>query len=96
MKPIEARRKSSVGHHYVTLQSMMRYEIEQGIVGDKGHLPSGTRQFLRLHRALEFILEFMRRLSHSDEHAKTAQIAYEVSHIDQIKSDRIDINLCRS
>ncbi|KAK7094118.1 ceramide-1-phosphate transfer protein-like [Littorina saxatilis] len=78
MKPIEARRKSSIGGHYVTLQSMMQYEMQQGIVGDKGRHPSGTRQFLRLHRALEFILEFMRQLRHSDDHAKTSHIASEV------------------
>ncbi|KAL8584119.1 hypothetical protein ACOMHN_011734 [Nucella lapillus] len=79
MKPIEARRRSSaIGHHYVTLQSMMLYEVTQGIEGHKGHFPSGTRQFLRLHRALEFILEFMRRLRHGDEQAKTARIASEV------------------
>lgn len=79
MKPIEARRRSSsIGHHYVTLQSMMHYEVTQGIERHKGHLPSGTRQFLRLHRALEFILEFMRQLRRGDEHAKTAHIASEV------------------
>ena len=79
MKPIETRRNASIGQHYATLQSMMRYEVTEGIVRDKGRLPSGTRQFLRLHRALEFILGFMRNVRHSDEHAKTAQIASEVS-----------------
>ena len=79
MKPIESRRKSSaVAHHYVTLQSMMQYEVDKGIARVKGHSPSGTRQFLRLHHALEFILEFMRRLRHSEECAKTAHIASEV------------------
>ncbi|XP_076451848.1 ceramide-1-phosphate transfer protein-like [Babylonia areolata] len=79
MTPIETRRLyPTIGHHYVTLQSMLAYEVGQGIQGHRGRLPAGTRQFLRLHRALEFILEFMRQLRHSDEHAKTSHIASEV------------------
>lgn len=79
MKPIESKRKSSAaGENYATLQAMVRYEVEQGVVFHRGKHPSGTRQFLRLHHALEFILEFMRQLRHSDEDAKTSHVASEV------------------
>ena len=58
------------------------------LIHSKGKLASGTRQLLRLHYALEFILEFMRQLRHSDEHAKTSHLASEVSQ----KSDQHDNN----
>ncbi|KAK7473305.1 hypothetical protein BaRGS_00035437 [Batillaria attramentaria] len=80
MKAIEIRRKSPHGSHYVTLQSMMQYERAEGIVRVKGRVPSGTRQFLRLHRALEFILEFMRQIHQRDDDEKTSHIASQVYH----------------
>lgn len=78
MKALEVRRRSAQASHYVTLQSMMQFEMSEGIVEAKGRHPSGTRQFLRLHRALEFILEFMRQLHLSDDNAKASHIASEV------------------
>ncbi|XP_025084092.1 ceramide-1-phosphate transfer protein-like isoform X2 [Pomacea canaliculata] len=78
MKAIEARKAADMESHYITLQSMMQYEIREGMVRARGQHASGTRQFLRLHYALEFILEFMRQLRCSDEHARTSHIASEV------------------
>merc|ERR1711976_321694 len=43
-----------------------------------GHMPSGSRTLLRLQWALEFILQFMQRVSLSEDEAKLSHIASEV------------------
>nr|XP_037269102.1 ceramide-1-phosphate transfer protein-like [Rhipicephalus microplus] len=48
------RKSDDVGDNYETLNSMIEYEKEEGIIADEKK-PSGSRTLLRLHRALEFI-----------------------------------------
>lgn len=54
---------------------MLEYEVSQGITAVKGSLPSASRTLLRLHRALDFIALFFKRLSESHESDKVASIA---------------------
>ena len=78
IKTIETRRKGPGGHHYNNVRSMLQYEANKDISKVKGHLHSGSRMFLRLHWAFEFILEFMSRISNSSDNDKTSVIAAEV------------------
>ncbi|XP_052820483.1 ceramide-1-phosphate transfer protein-like [Mya arenaria] len=66
--------------HCTTVKTMVCYEQEHSITFKKGYKPSGSRTLLRLHWALEFILEFMKKLSTSSDHDKTSLIASEVYH----------------
>ena len=61
-------REAEDGPHYISVQSMVNYEVSKGItaVKLKGQLPSGCRTLLRLHRAMEFIIELFRKLSNMD------------------------------
>ncbi len=65
---------------YTTVQSMMSYEVEKHIANSGKGSPSGSRTLLRLHRALEFVLKFMKKLGESEENMKTSVIASDVYH----------------
>ncbi|XP_050732752.1 ceramide-1-phosphate transfer protein-like isoform X2 [Eriocheir sinensis] len=59
---LREHRQSAEGEHYETVSSLLRYEQSQahgGVPGDRGGRPSGARTLLRLHRALEFVMEFL-------------------------------------
>merc|ERR1712215_435966 len=49
--------------HYQTIKSMIDYEVKNDLIKTKKRDdPSGSRTLLRLHRALEFILGWFRKL----------------------------------
>ena len=75
---LNEHRTSSSASQYHTILGMLSYEQEQGLVHAKTTPPSGARTLLRLHRALEFILEFMNQLATTNDSAKTAEIAGDV------------------
>ncbi|XP_056113854.1 ceramide-1-phosphate transfer protein [Rhinichthys klamathensis goyatoka] len=63
------------GSHYVTIQSMVKYELENELVDltKRGsHPESGCRTLLRLHRALRWLELFLERLRTSAEDGKTS------------------------
>ncbi|XP_020507006.1 ceramide-1-phosphate transfer protein [Labrus bergylta] len=63
------------GSQYVTIQSMMKYELDSGLVDltKRGNHPeSGCRTLLRLHRALRWLELFLERLRTSSEDGKTS------------------------
>ncbi|XP_051518821.1 ceramide-1-phosphate transfer protein [Myxocyprinus asiaticus] len=63
------------GSHYVTVQSMVKYELENDLVDltKRGNHPeSGCRTLLRLHRALRWLELFLDRLRTSTEESKTS------------------------
>ncbi|XP_051915529.1 ceramide-1-phosphate transfer protein isoform X1 [Hippocampus zosterae] len=67
--------KEDTHSHYMTVQSMVRYELDNGLVDiDKrgSHPESGTRTLLRLHRALRWLELFLERLRISSEDSKTS------------------------
>uniref|UniRef100_A0A8C2D272 Ceramide-1-phosphate transfer protein n=1 Tax=Cyprinus carpio TaxID=7962 RepID=A0A8C2D272_CYPCA len=63
------------GSYYVTIQSMVKYELENELVDltKRGsHPESGCRTLLRLHRALRWLELFLERLRTSTEDGKTS------------------------
>uniref|UniRef100_A0A5S6QXP8 GLTP domain-containing protein n=1 Tax=Trichuris muris TaxID=70415 RepID=A0A5S6QXP8_TRIMR len=67
---------SEVGCHYVSVQSMLQYEVGAGLVRT---YYSGCTTLLRLHRALQFVASFIEaiRMSDSDQIAPLARKAYD-------------------
>ena len=78
IKSVERHVHSKRGRHYHNLQSMIEFEESSGTTHQKWTHPSGCRMVLRLHHALEFILEFMERIRVTDEHEKMSVLAWEV------------------
>ncbi|XP_061197722.1 ceramide-1-phosphate transfer protein-like [Saccostrea echinata] len=74
---LESHMNSPNGQHYNTIQSMIEFEVTNKITKVKHKLPSGSRSLLRLHRGLEFILEFMKRLGQSSDDDRSSLIAAE-------------------
>lgn len=63
------------GSHYATIQSMVKYELDNDLVDltKRGNHPeSGSRTLLRLHRALRWLELFLERLRTSSEDSKTS------------------------
>ncbi|XP_029974917.1 ceramide-1-phosphate transfer protein-like [Salarias fasciatus] len=68
------------GSQYSTLQSMVKYELDNGLVDltKRGpHPDSGCRTLLRLHRALRWLELFLERLRVSTEDSKTSALCAE-------------------
>ncbi|XP_061590682.1 ceramide-1-phosphate transfer protein [Cololabis saira] len=68
------------GSHYVTVQSMVTYELQNELVDltKRGsHPESGCRTLLRLHRALRWLELFLERLRTSTEDDKTSVMCAE-------------------
>ncbi|KFV79526.1 Ceramide-1-phosphate transfer protein, partial [Struthio camelus australis] len=62
---------------YLTLQSMVQYEVANGLVDTQkrsGHPDSGCRTVLRLHRALRWLQLFLEGLRTGQEDSKTSVI----------------------
>ncbi|XP_018795821.1 PREDICTED: ceramide-1-phosphate transfer protein [Bactrocera latifrons] len=66
----EYRRKESTGERFLTIKTMITYEKGEELLKDHSYV-SGSRTLLRLHRGLEFIYEFLKRLSELNECDKT-------------------------
>lgn len=72
--------KGESGSEYVTVQSMVKYELNNQLVDvdKKGIYPeSGCRTLLRLHRALRWLELFLDRLRTSSENDKTSVMCRE-------------------
>ncbi|XP_068606873.1 ceramide-1-phosphate transfer protein [Brachionichthys hirsutus] len=68
------------GCRYVTVQSMVAYELDGGLVdltGRGSHPESGCRTLLRLHRALRWLELFLERLRTSGEDSRTSVMCAE-------------------
>ncbi|XP_069567069.1 ceramide-1-phosphate transfer protein [Brachyistius frenatus] len=68
------------GSQYVTVQSMVKYELDSELVDltkRGGHPESGCRTLLRLHRALRWLELFLERLRTSGEDCKTSAMCAE-------------------
>ncbi|XP_030277657.1 ceramide-1-phosphate transfer protein [Sparus aurata] len=68
------------GSQYVTVQSMVKYELDNELVDltKRGiHPESGCRTLLRLHRALRWLELFLERLRTSNEDGKTSVMCSE-------------------
>lgn len=74
--------KGADGSHYATVQSMVKYELDNQLVDFKSnkkasHPESGCRTLLRLHRALRWLELFLDRLRTSSEDDKTSIMCAE-------------------
>lgn len=68
------------GSQYATIQSMVKYELENDLVDltKRGNHPeSGCRTLLRLHRALRWLELFLERLRTSSDDGKTSVMCAE-------------------
>ncbi|KAG7472077.1 hypothetical protein MATL_G00104750 [Megalops atlanticus] len=73
-------RNGENGVQYITVQSMVKYELDNGLVDitKRGSYPeSGCRTLLRLHRALRWLELFLERLRTSAEDSKTSVMCSE-------------------
>ncbi|KAH3817294.1 ceramide-1-phosphate transfer protein-like [Dreissena polymorpha] len=69
-------RKSNIGDHYKTIQMMIQYEVDNKLTNCKKKA-SGARTLLRLHRALQFVVDLLQTLKDSDEHDKMSKLTSE-------------------
>ncbi|XP_051281595.1 ceramide-1-phosphate transfer protein [Dicentrarchus labrax] len=80
LKILVAYLEGENGSQYVTIQSMLKYELDNGLVDltKKASNPeSGCRTLLRLHRALRWLELFLERLRTSSEDSKTSVMCAE-------------------
>ena len=70
-------RQSNTGPHYITADSMVDFEITNGLTEITGNPPSGSRTLLRLHRALEFTVKFLRGVRSLKTEEKLSGVATE-------------------
>lgn len=70
IKIMEKHREGDDAVHYDSFKKMMTYEKETKLC-DKNGFVSGSRTMLRLHRGLDFIRLFLKRLSEADEDMNT-------------------------
>ncbi|KAH3715938.1 hypothetical protein DPMN_058654 [Dreissena polymorpha] len=64
--------------NYTSVKQMAAFEINNADLSSKSKSFVGCRALLRLHWALEFIVEFMNKLKDASDHDKTSVIASEV------------------
>lgn len=76
MKVMEKHRESEQSLYYESFKKMMKYEKETSLY-EKNDFVSGSRTMLRLHRGLDFIRLFLRRVSEADEKSNTSSISQE-------------------
>merc|ERR1719273_276981 len=81
MEILRGHRKGADGIKYETVQSMLTHEVETSMIKPKARDSStGTRNLLRLHRALEYInafLEGVPDLAANDKCCSMSQEAYK-------------------
>jgi hypothetical protein len=54
------RHNEEFGKHYVTIESMTSFEVDENLIKAKAKdCGTGSRNLLRLHRALEYIIAFL-------------------------------------
>uniref|UniRef100_A0A182WKL4 Glycolipid transfer protein domain-containing protein n=1 Tax=Anopheles minimus TaxID=112268 RepID=A0A182WKL4_9DIPT len=75
---LEKLRGKENADSFLTIRTMMEYEQESNLLNKKDYV-SGSRTLLRLHRGLDFIQEFLKRLGELEGDGKTngvCQAAY--------------------
>lgn len=81
METVRGHRKSEQAAKYESIQTMLEFEIETNMIKPKAKdTNTGTRNLLRLHRALEYISTFLQAVPDLDANDKcvtTSQEAYK-------------------
>ncbi|XP_058067340.1 ceramide-1-phosphate transfer protein [Anopheles bellator] len=67
---LEKLRAKENSDSFVTIRTMMEYERDSNLLNKKDYV-SGSRTLLRLHRGLDFIQEFLKRVSELEGDVKT-------------------------
>lgn len=62
--------------HFTTVRTMIQYEMSNDLLAKQSYV-SGSRTLLRLHRGLDFIRLFLKRLSEMKEDDNTSQACKE-------------------
>ncbi|XP_059059653.1 ceramide-1-phosphate transfer protein isoform X2 [Achroia grisella] len=70
IKVMEKHKEGENAIQYESFKKMMKYEKETGL-HEKSGFVSGSRTMLRLHRGLDFIRLFLKRLSESNDTVST-------------------------
>lgn len=73
---LRAYRESDVGEKFLTIQSMVKYEVDNNLTIQKKKA-SGCRTLLRLHRALEFISALLAKIRNTNNSCKFSSEAKE-------------------
>ncbi|XP_043359657.1 glycolipid transfer protein domain-containing protein 2 isoform X3 [Dermochelys coriacea] len=86
MEILQGHRAGPHAPHYRTLQAMVAFELQRGLVGLRvlppDWPPSGCRTLLRLHRALKWLELFLGKLSHSgpeEDPSQLCAVAYQAA-----------------
>ncbi|XP_067412364.1 glycolipid transfer protein domain-containing protein 2 isoform X2 [Emydura macquarii macquarii] len=81
MAIMQGHRLGPHGPHYRSLQAMVAFELQHGLVAFRelppGQPLSGCRTLLRLHRALKWLELFLDKLGHSQPDADPSQMCAE-------------------
>lgn len=78
METVRNHRKSELSTKYETIQTMLAHEIETNMIKPKARdSTTGTRNLLRLHRALEYINAFLRGVPDLESNDKCCQMSQE-------------------
>uniref|UniRef100_A0A2M4AMY3 Glycolipid transfer protein domain-containing protein n=1 Tax=Anopheles triannulatus TaxID=58253 RepID=A0A2M4AMY3_9DIPT len=75
---LEKLRAKENAESFLTIRTMMEYERDSNLLNKKDYV-SGSRTLLRLHRGLDFIQEFLKRIGELEADGKTngvCQAAY--------------------
>lgn len=72
-------RKNCQEEHFDSLKKMIDYEKGSQLLSDKSYV-SGCRTLLRLHRGLDFIRTFLRRIAEIELEGSTSHIGTESYH----------------
>jgi len=76
---IEHHKKTRFVEHFESVQSVIAYETGANLTKKKSEdgLPSGSRTILRLHRALEFITELLKKVEYGKDEDHVSSLAGE-------------------
>ncbi|XP_049877065.1 ceramide-1-phosphate transfer protein [Pectinophora gossypiella] len=73
IKVMEKHREGEHAVYYDSFQKMMKYEKDTNL-HEKSGFVSGSRTMLRLHRGLDFIRLFLKRISEAEDSANTCAV----------------------
>ncbi|KAJ0173939.1 hypothetical protein K1T71_010085 [Dendrolimus kikuchii] len=80
IKVMEKHKECEQSMYYESFKKMMNYEKETSL-HEKNGFVSGSRTMLRLHRGLDFIRLFLKRVSEIDDKANTCSICQETYNL---------------
>ncbi|XP_046381237.2 ceramide-1-phosphate transfer protein-like [Haliotis rufescens] len=73
---LRAYRSSGQSENFDSIKSMLDYEVKNNLTARKDK-PSGSRTLLRLHRALEFIVQILEEICKGDKDTKMATVSLQ-------------------